>query len=300
MRLTLKVLIFIFFAIVGLTYSRADDVLTDKTGVFRNSADFDDTVRRYIEGEQPKIIGGSLAQEGEFPWQVSLVVSWIADPSKGHFCGGSIYNQTWIVTAAHCLENLKANDVNVVYGTNKLAPSAKRANVQSIVINNQHNTPVINDNDIALIQLKETIILDDKSKIINIMPHSEQGTVLTENNTFVVTGWGSTQEGGQPVKDLRKVEVPFVSRNRCADPLSYGSKITDNMLCAGKTGVDSCQGDSGGPLVYPGSSGPYLVGIVSWGEGCARAGKYGVYTNASNYAAWVKDCVNGAAGCVAK
>ena len=104
----------------------------------------------------------------------------------------------------------------------------------------------------------------------------------------MVTGWGTTTEGGQVSDIVRKARVPIVSDATCKN--AYGSRISDDvMLCAGKDGVDACQGDSGGPLVVQDHDlhGWSLIGIVSWGIGCAREGYYGVYTEVSHYIPWI-------------
>ena len=96
----------------------------------------------------------------------------------------------------------------------------------------------------------------------------------------LITGWGALTEGGSFPINLRKATVPIVSRANCNDRNSYRNSITERMICAGfdAGGVDSCQGDSGGPM----AQGSTLTGIVSWGTGCARANKFGVYTRVSN------------------
>ncbi len=102
---------------------------------------------------------------------------------------------------------------------------------------------------------------------------------------FEVTGWGTTSEGGKSSHALIIVSVPYVEQDVCNN--SYGGAIKGSMLCAGKKGSDSCQGDSGGPLVLKSANGP--VGVVSFGEGCGRENKYGVYTRVSSYQRWIQD-----------
>ena len=122
----------------------------------------------------------------------------------------------------------------------------------------------------------------------------EEGQLLVAGAPLVVSGWGATTEGGDTVSTLREVGVPYVTRDVCNDPLSYADGVTTNMLCAGVAagGQDSCQGDSGGPLVFgAGGGNPRLAGVVSWGEGCAQPGKYGVYTRVAIYGDWVKQCI---------
>jgi len=100
-------------------------------------------------------------------------------------------------------------------------------------------------------------------------------------------------EGGRKVRDLRFVDVPFVARGACNRPLAYDGRITDNMICAGQAvgGQDSCQGDSGGPLTVNTQTTPKLAGVVSWGDGCARPNKVGVYARVANYAPWIAACI---------
>jgi secreted trypsin-like serine protease len=271
----------------------------ESTYARRGATDFDEAVLRYMRGERPKIIGGKPAAPNEYPWQASLVVSWIADASQAHFCGGSILNNQWIVTAAHCLVGLEAIDVHVVTGSNVLSPGVLRVNAARLITHANYN-PQTQDQDIALIELKTPLPLGTTMQQIVPLAPAQEDQVLVVDRLLTVTGWGATSEGGRAVKDLQEVDVPFVAREACNDPLSYNGKITGNMICAGKAvgGQDSCQGDSGGPLVFrPEGGEPRLVGVVSWGEGCARPGKYGVYTRLTQYADWMKTCTASAAPC---
>jgi secreted trypsin-like serine protease len=262
-----------------------------RTAPTRGSPDFDDTVDRYLNKKQPKIVGGIAAPDGAHPWQVSLTVSWIADPGQAHFCGGSIFNDRWIVTAAHCLVRLRPEDVVVVTGTNTLQQGVVRANAVRLLVHKDYS-PQTSDNDIALIELFQPLAAGPKTKPIALLETAQEGTALTSGRALLVTGWGATSEGGGVVRPLQQVTVPFVTREVCNDPLSYNGKVTSNMICAGKAegGQDSCQGDSGGPLVDDPSGTPRLAGVVSWGEGCARPGKFGIYTRVPNYTAWIARC----------
>jgi secreted trypsin-like serine protease len=284
---------------LGIGHAAADESVLSESTYEKRNADFDDTVLRFLRNETPKIVGGKPAAPGEYPWQVSLVVSWIANPNQGHFCGGTIYNSKWIVTAAHCLVRVRAADVHVVGGTNVLMPGVHRVNVTRIIMHKNYNAGT-SDEDIALIEVKSPLALGTTMQQIGLLEPSEEPTVLVKDKVLTVTGWGATAQGAAVVRDLQEVDVPFVTREVCNDPLSYNGKITENMICAGKAagGVDSCQGDSGGPIVYrPSGSAPKLVGVVSWGEGCARPGKYGVYTRVARYNSWVKNCIANATGC---
>ncbi|MEA2605100.1 MAG: transrane protease serine [Acidobacteriota bacterium] len=256
----------------------------------KGSTPYQETVAAFLEGKAPKIVGGSVAAAGAYPWQVSLGVSWIANPYDAHFCGGSVYSASWIITAAHCVRDNQPEDVSIVAGTNVLRPGSVRHNVRRIIVHKAY-VPATSDNDIALLELFEPLALDAKTRAIPLLDKAAEATALIEDATLEVAGWGATNEGGDPVKDLRFVRVPFVTRDTCNRPLAYNGQISNNMICAGPLagGTDSCQGDSGGPLSVVSAS-PVLAGVVSWGEGCARPNKVGVYTRVPQYVDWIRGC----------
>lgn len=266
----------------------------------RGSQDYKDAIAAFLKGDSSKIVGGAPAPEAAYPWQVSLSVSWIADPGRGHFCGGSIYNSKWIVTAAHCVIDNEPQDIHVVAGTNKLVATSTRLNVRRIIVHRNYDRPKEHDNDVALLELLTPLTFDDKTKPIELLSPVDEHLLADSGRELTVTGWGATQEGGSPVRDLRFTVVPSVSREICNQPPSYNHHVTENMICAGKSlgGTDSCQGDSGGPLVSDKSLGPVrLVGIVSWGEGCAHFAKYGVYTRVARYNKWIATCTQNPGAC---
>ena len=265
-------------------------------GTFKKSGnpDYDDTVQRFIDKAAPKIIGGKPATPGAYPWQVSLVVSSISDAGRGHFCGGSIFNEKWIITAAHCMTQLTPSQFQVVVGTSTLTTGSKRHAVARAFIHEAYEKTAAHDSDVALIELQEPLQLEQSAKGITVLTEADEPTMLKDGEKLIVTGWGATEQGGSVVRDLREVTVPFVTNAVCGDPLSYGSQITDTMMCAGLAagGKDSCQGDSGGPLVSTVAP-VQLVGVVSWGEGCAQPGKYGVYNRIAKFKNWIEACTSG-------
>ena len=288
------------FILVAITFSsRSGSAQTPRNTGLRDqgisgSAPYRDAVKRFLDREDPKIVGGKKAPAGSFPWQVSLGVSWIADPYRAHFCGGSVYSESWIVTAAHCLENTAAKDVTVTAGTHVLGEghAATRRNVERIIVKSNFDSRTW-DNDIALIQLRDPLKLGQGIEAVPLLTSTTEGAALPDRAPLVVIGWGATKEGGGSVRDLRYADVPLFSRVQCNRPGSYDGLITNNMICAGLAvgGVDSCQGDSGGPLTVSTQNKPQLAGIVSWGEGCARPNKPGVYTRVARYVSWIADCV---------
>lgn len=239
--------------------------------------------------DTPAIIGGEEAQSGAWPWMVALVH---ADNAVADlFCGGSLIDETWVLTAAHCTYTstdalLQPDAVDVVIGRHTLSDTdGQRLDVVRII---RHPLYTGNnfDNDIALLELATPAASAPISFIDAAMLQFE-----TAARPMMVTGWG-TKDDGELSNVLRQVEVPLVARDDCR--LSYGifnDEVTDNMVCAGfkAGGKDSCQGDSGGPLMTFDSDAAIWrqVGIVSWGDGCAQPNFYGVYTRVSRYADWV-------------
>jgi secreted trypsin-like serine protease len=192
------------------------------------------------------------------------------------------------------MTGVSPSQFQVIVGTYTLNQSVKRHTVKRRIVHSAYDKAARSDSDIALIELDQPLDLGEQARPIAVLSPIDEPVVLTESKPLIVTGWGATEESGNVVRDLREVTVPFVTNTVCSDPLSYGKQITDNMICAGLAagGKDSCQGDSGGPLVSVVTP-VRLIGVVSWGEGCAKAGKYGVYTRISNFKNWIEACVSG-------
>ena len=139
-------------------------------------------------------------------------------------------------------------------------------------------------NDIGIIEVSEPFEFNDFVKPIVLAPEGEE---YEEGDTCVVSGWGSTFEGGIVARYLRAVEVPYVNDEDCdVAYASGGTPVVDSMLCAGVKGKDACQGDSGGPILCGGNG--TLSGVVSWGNGCAREGYPGVYTQVSKFRDFIR------------
>jgi secreted trypsin-like serine protease len=221
------------------------------------------------EDVQPQVVGGTPAAQGEFPWIVRL--------SMG--CGGSMITQQLVLTAAHCVPATGPNTtITATLGAVDLQ-DPNRVQVRSDYV---YRTPAysgIHTDDWALVRLERSV--DVPTLPIVTTPEYDNGT-------FTVAGWGAAVEGGAQQRFLLKADVPFIDDVQCA---SAGSTYTGlsfaKEICAGSWddgGVDTCQGDSGGPMVRRDNAGEWiLVGLTSWGIGCARPLNPGVYTQVSTF-----------------
>ncbi|XP_012520557.1 PREDICTED: trypsin-like [Propithecus coquereli] len=224
--------------------------------------------------DDDKIVGGYTCQEGSVPYQASLY-------SGYHFCGGSLINEQWVVSAAHCYKSqiqvrLGEHNIEVTEGNEQFINAAKS------ITHPKYKSSTL-DNDIMLIKLSS------KAKITSQVSSVSLPTSCASAGTeCLISGWGNTLSNGENYPDvLQCLKAPILSASTCSS--SYPGQITSNMICVGFTegGKDSCQGDSGGPVVCNGE----LQGIVSWGYGCALKGKPGVYTKVCNYVDWIEQTI---------
>lgn len=248
-----------------------------------------------------KIINGTPAPEGFLPFQVSLFRI-----DKGHFCGGTLLNDTWVLTAAHCVSWMPSKDQNplephtrVLAGTNNLLVAGQALNVVRIISHPGYDGDT-HQNDIALLELspESRARLNQDTRALSpfgltLAQSKNLGKSRTNPDMALVSGYGTTETGDLSTQ-LLYANVPVVSNATCNQPESYNGTIADTMICAGTSENDSCQGDSGGPLVM-GEPGKWtLIGVVSFGEGCAVANKFGVYTRVASYTDWIQSTMNSA------
>lgn len=235
-----------------------------------------------------RIIGGYEVIQGEIPWQVALVDR----PSQVVFCGGSILSEYWVITAAHCLVEGKMGALIIRVGEHNIHYEDGLEQDHQVAELHPHPdyNPRINlyNNDIALVRLATPIHFNDYTLPICLGPKEFTESLVQTGSMATVSGWGRLRFQGAESSVLQKVEVPFVDRTECKD--SSSERISRYMFCAGYSDQekDSCQGDSGGPHANHYHGTWFLTGIVSWGEECAKEGKYGVYTRVSHYYRWIR------------
>ncbi|EIV8467768.1 serine protease [Vibrio vulnificus] len=240
-----------------------------------------------------RIIGGSTAPAEKWPF-MTAVVSKGYHGGKGQFCGASFIGSRYVLTAAHCLDATLGDDIEVIIGQQNLsaASSEQRLSVRKVYIHEDYVDAALG-NDIAILELSEAY---DGHAVM--LAESNLRDELAAGQALTVMGWGDQDPTDEFKKatQLQQVNVELIDQQVCKNVPAQGyDKITENAFCAGvvQGGKDSCQGDSGGPIVVMDGGQYKQLGVVSWGDGCAEAGKYGVYANVSYYADWIANKTKG-------
>uniref|UniRef100_A0A665VYD0 trypsin n=1 Tax=Echeneis naucrates TaxID=173247 RepID=A0A665VYD0_ECHNA len=217
-----------------------------------------------------RIVGGYECKPHSVPWQVSLNNGW-------HFCGGTLINSRWVVSAAHCYKN---DDIELRLGEHHIRykDGPEQFIAAAAIIRHPNYDRYTINNDIMLIKLAEPAKFDEYVK-----PIALPSRCAPAGTKCLVSGWGATKSPFGCLKCLHCLDLPILSQEDCES--SYPNRITSSMFCAGflEGGKDSCQGDSGGPLVCNGE----LQGVVSWGWGCAEVNRPGVYAKVCEFTDWI-------------
>ncbi|KAL6466613.1 hypothetical protein MHYP_G00244170 [Metynnis hypsauchen] len=237
-----------------------------------------------------RILGGSSALPGSHPWMAALYIG-------EEFCAGSLVSSCWVISAAHCfLRNPLKSTVRVVLGQhfyNDTGPNTRTFGIENYV--RYHNYVQFNPtvHDIVLVKLKKVNgRCAPKTQFIRPICLPERFMTFPDYTCCTITGWGHMQEKGNSYSHLREGMVKIIPYEKCSAPDVYGLEVRPGMLCAGSdTCVDACQGDSGGPLACVRDGVSFLYGIISWGDGCGRTGKPGVYTKVPKYAGWINHII---------
>lgn len=237
------------------------------------------------ESREQAIIGGDEAKPGEWPWQAQI------NYGSSHWCGGSLINENWVLTAAHCVDGVRQSSLTVRLGLHKRSAPGAQVQARGVSDIRIHPSwsPFTIENDVALIQLDSPVTLNKWVQPIAIEPN-----VPPVGTKAFVTGWGWTTGGGTASDVLMEATLPVESTATCNAAGTLPLNVEASMVCAGFVGGEQggCHGDSGGPLVVPAgfSNGWRQIGVVSWGVGnfCSS---YTVFARLSEFAAWIDGIV---------
>ncbi|XP_030839157.1 hyalin isoform X4 [Strongylocentrotus purpuratus] len=236
---------------------------------------FNETVER--------IVGGEGSDLGEWPWIGSL-----SRGATNHQCGATVISREWAITAAHCVGAFDTITVGIISISNG---NTSYQHTSSLEITSHPNfTSTSGGDDIAVLKLVDPI--PAFSDFLRPACLATVGDEINNYKTCFIAGWGDTTEGGSISNDLQQAVVGLIPDEYCGS--AYRSFRADSMICAGyhAGGVDTCQGDSGGPLMCEGEDGRWhLVGITSFGDGCARPNKPGIYTRVSQFIDFINSVV---------
>lgn len=251
--------------------------------------------KAFMSGRADKIVGGEDVAIEDYPWQVSLQLT--PGYGGGHFCGGTIIYDQWILTASHCLlwdtddgdVELTPDMVRVGAGFTAMDNPSQGDyyTVEEIILHPEYTTSA-NRFDIALIKLADEIDFDHPGKApVGMVSQEDADNGETDQGVMTkVSGWGALYSEGPSPNILQAIEVPIITSGTNYPP----SYITPDMIMAGASGQDACQGDSGGPMVIDDGAGWYKVaGVVSWGVGCGSPGYPGVYARVSYFEDWLAE-----------
>lgn len=235
-----------------------------------------------------RIINGRDASARDWPFIVQLQVQ----TSQGTgLCGGSLISQEWVLTAAHCYS--EGANISVHRVASNGTAKGQTFSVRKAILHPRYgekNGALVND----LMLLKLSKPADIPNSRLALLPSVANEQKLAPLRTCAeVAGWGVQSEQGSAAERLSNVNVKQLPTSLCKT--AYGNGISSKLhVCAGyeQGGKDSCQGDSGGPLIIrDGPTGHLLIGVVSFGRGCARAGYPGVYGRTSAYRDWIFETV---------
>jgi len=247
---------------------------------------------------QQKVVGGVDVDIKDYPWQVALTSS----ASGSGFCGGSIIGDSWVLTAAHCVNGTSASGLYIRGGSSSsFASGGDSYSVSQIIVHPSYSG---NSFDFALVEINGEFAYNSNVQKIDLIDEAEIAAGVQAGGVMAtITGWGTTSSGGSLASVLQMVEAPIVENDvACGSATDSNgnsgqypcSSLDASMICAGDLingGEDACQGDSGGPLAVRSADDSrwLLIGATSWGYGCADVLYPGVWSKVSYVLDWIND-----------
>jgi len=288
----------------GVAAAPSENLASDREDTFsvdpeQNCGYYEDLSLSRPEG---RIMGGTDVDKiRQYPWQMSLSTGYMGIFYQ-HRCGASLISENWALSAAHCLQNLKGQDLYVMGGFLDIneKDTAQITKVEAY-FSHENFVPQLYEQDIALLRLANPIVYTPSLLPVCLPKPSfsrqeDYSQYLGQKGTL--SGWGRQWDDGPLSNQLEMVQLPIISNNMCMGWYNRsGSRqfIPENtFLCAGfeEGGMDACNGDSGGPLVVERADGrAELMGVVSWGIGCGDKGRPGVYTRVSQFVPWIEKTI---------
>ncbi|KAF7237120.1 Complement factor D [Varanus komodoensis] len=224
-----------------------------------------------------RILGGQEAPPHERPYMVSLQVN------GTHVCGGFLITDEWVLSAAHCMEDMDGGEFQVLVGAHSLSapePNKRLVGVRRL-IPHPGSSRETNFDDLLLVQLEERVPLGPH---VRLLGYQTENRDVPAGTRCEVVGWGITSNTGKRPDKLHSVELGIMDRTQCNHRIYHDGSITANMMCAESKKKDACKGDSGGPLVCNGVA----EGVVATGSRiCGNWKKPGIYTRIPPYVAWI-------------
>lgn len=227
-----------------------------------------------------RILGGQEAKPHEWPYMASVQVN------GTHVCGGTLLSQSWVLSAAHCLDGLVQNEsLQVLLGAHSLSQPEPSKRLYDVLraVPHPDSRPQGIEHDLLLLQLSQNASLGPAVQPLLLQPKDQD---LAAGTLCDVTGWGVVSHAGRKPDRLQHLRLPIMDRDTCNQRSHHDGAITENMICAQSNRKDSCRGDSGGPLICGGMA----EGVVAWGSRvCGNRRKPGVYTRLGPYIDWIRN-----------
>lgn len=252
--------------------------LTALTACGPDLAVLNEGAEEQFDTAEGRIVGGVDADIAALPWQVAVL-----DAQYYQYCGGSIINASWVLTAAHC--EVAVGD-KVGAGHSKLTTMRTNGQIRTVaqVITYTGFSAPEYGKDIALLRLNAPLDLSGPNAKAIALATEADAAYFAAGSVATASGWGTLRTDGASPNQLQRVDVDVSTASAIRS--AYGSLSAD-QLGAARSGKDSCQGDSGGPLIVKKNGTPILAGVVSWGDGCAVAGSPGMYARVATFASWI-------------